>query len=346
MRELLLHIGAHKSGTTFIQNALPANAARLAAQGVLYPVRARDGRGAHWEWTARLLEDADAAGAALEAAAATQSLDRVLLSDENLLYPLLTDGGGAAMLATLGKRFRVRLLLALRRQDAFWESYYAQCQRDAPQTLLPPGMTIERFDRQWYCDYLGLYRRLDGLGGARLHVGAHVDDPRDRFATFAALGRLVEIDASDFEAPRGTAGNPRESRRLTLFLSELDKSRMPAMPPTLRALRLDGAIGDDGRRCLLSPADRRAFWAARRDDNLTLCAIVDDPALTDTLCEWRADASDETWFPAEPIRDDERRRARAVIAAVARRRNRLNRLKAAPKAAASALEAFARRWFG
>jgi hypothetical protein len=97
MRELLLHVGPQKTGTSYIQRVMLVERDALAAAGVVYAPEAEPGSGVHKRFMARLREEgARAALDALEAA----GTERVLVSNEDLARYLLEPserGGGPAI---------------------------------------------------------------------------------------------------------------------------------------------------------------------------------------------------------------------------------------------------------
>jgi hypothetical protein len=131
-RTLVLHIGIHKTATTFLQNVLSSRRYDLLREGVLYPAagtadgidtRTREGaQSGHILFTRfgprrpRVLADLYKE---LPDTAST-----VLLSSENFSLPRPTSV--AQYLNGLGEFGTVKVVLVLRRQDEWIESWYKQ----------------------------------------------------------------------------------------------------------------------------------------------------------------------------------------------------------------------------
>ncbi len=140
-RNLFLHIGTHKTGSTALQNLLWNNRAELAAQGILYPDLRMGGHAHHefaWAtgmgpqrpknetrigvWTDQLLrlcaepERADPPGGP-----SRRDIHTVVLSSEE--FEFVQNVGEIGHLAD---HFDVRVVVYLRKQDHYLESSYNQ----------------------------------------------------------------------------------------------------------------------------------------------------------------------------------------------------------------------------
>lgn len=151
---LTLHVGLHKTGTTFVQRQLLANRDRLAQAGVLVPLAGLDDRSAAEQartggfaghlGLARHVRDGTApVWADLRAEIAASGASRVVMSCENLTFPQNADR--ARRIAALADRLRetgfgrVSLVASVRRPDAWiealWRENVIQARRDAGQSL-------------------------------------------------------------------------------------------------------------------------------------------------------------------------------------------------------------------
>ena len=182
MRTLTLHIGTEKTGTTTLQHWLASNRAALRAQGILYPrtpgernhvglalyagayhrlgdLLAAESLQGRRQWRAYRQELAERLHAEIEAADAPQ----VVLSNEHCSSRLLSDRSVARLAALLrGLGQRVRIVLYLRRQDAFLLSRYSTLIRGGGRLSLP---LIAFFARADY-DYARLVDRWARVFGA------------------------------------------------------------------------------------------------------------------------------------------------------------------------------------
>ena len=129
LKKLYLHIGAHKTATTYLQNLFCVNADQLAQKGLLYP-RAGQAFEAHHLLPWALNEDS----AELEDIPVWQEVfaeidrsecDTVLLSSEDFEW-----SRHIARLRPLGKRYDVRIVFFLRSPETYLESYYNQLVKD------------------------------------------------------------------------------------------------------------------------------------------------------------------------------------------------------------------------
>ncbi|MBK8438023.1 MAG: hypothetical protein IPL38_00390 [Rhodobacter sp.] len=138
---LVLHVGPHKTGTTALQRAFAANAARLAHRGILYPV---SGRSADCHAPlAEALRTGDT-GPLDALAAEARGWRAVLLSSENL------SASGSEALQALRIAFpqaEVRVSYTLRRLAALWPAHWAE--------LVKHGQSLS------FEDYMDLAARAD-----------------------------------------------------------------------------------------------------------------------------------------------------------------------------------------
>ena len=137
MRRLTVHIGAPKTGSTFLQRLLHGNRERLLReQGILYPEVSLRGFGHHDlafllgggypDWAIPQDKSLATLAAELRTAVAAHRGDIILSSEDFYLYPqpegllrLLHDSG-----ALDGRELRI--LVYIRRQDEAHESWYNQ----------------------------------------------------------------------------------------------------------------------------------------------------------------------------------------------------------------------------
>lgn len=122
MRKLFLHVGVHRTATTSIQRFMRANSEVLLGKGYLYPfgvarhnavvAKMRYGTLPVADFAQDLLRRMDARGAQVQAA---------VVSDEDM--SMIEDFSQAAPLAEF---FDVKVVVSLRRQDVWLESWYLQ----------------------------------------------------------------------------------------------------------------------------------------------------------------------------------------------------------------------------
>lgn len=244
MRKLYLHIGAHRTATSSIQELLFLQPDRLAAQGFHYPLGVKR----HFDLANRLL-----AGTLSPARAARQisdSADRargrihsIILSDEDICTRKTL-----APLAALANHFTVIPVMFLRRQDLWLESWYQQnvkWQWNSDLAHLPfPEFLARRHLFHWI-DYDTYIRRIEGLFGTKAILCRAFEKTGMPHGPVAAFCEAVGIDFSQF---------PK--------LPRTNSSLSPLMTEFIRQLPLDEI--SPPRRRLFENACARADWHLRR----------------------------------------------------------------------------------
>ncbi|MFN8125802.1 MAG: hypothetical protein U0R64_04755 [Candidatus Nanopelagicales bacterium] len=124
MRQLVLHIGVHRTATSSVQSYLWANAATLKEQGFLYPAFPPFPK-RHVGLFQAVFSGSMTLSALTEelerrADSAPSEIHTVILSDEDVCERPL------AVLGDLSHSFRVSVVFSMRRQDTWLESWYLQ----------------------------------------------------------------------------------------------------------------------------------------------------------------------------------------------------------------------------
>jgi hypothetical protein len=321
MRELHLHIGLHKTGTTYLQHVLLANRARFAAAGLALAPFLHEREGNHYPLIRTLRAGGFAPGAfdrALDAIAAAPG-EKLLVTAEELCATIMPHPDRArALQAAAARHFRPRVVVTLRRQDHLQESVFGQASR----TWFNGGI---RDFSSYDLDHDARLRALEAVFGRdNVTVTIYKDGGDDVLGAFLqALGVAVDRDALAPLPPR----NLSLHRRQVLFLSGLPKDPRAQFERSYRqlarrvaeALRDSDAIADDGGRYLLSPGERHALVARHQAGNR---ALVERHGLTDFGAFLELPDPDAPWEPPAPITAAERRAAfRAVLKSFWARRN-------------------------
>lgn len=248
-RTLYLHIGVHRTATTSIQRVLNLNAAALRDRGYLLAY----GVARHFKLVNALynrdLRVADAASelnAQAEAAEAVgQPIRALLISDEDICTRPDLD-----RLARLGEYFDLKVILVMRRQDLWIESWYRQnvkWQWNAELAHLTFDAFLSRRDQFGWIDYDRLTRHLIKRFGAAALIpliyepGQMADDP---VATFCAAIGLAD------------------SAGLRHLPYALNASPSPLMCEFMRTLPLDEM--PDRYRQKIEKACTKADWYVKR----------------------------------------------------------------------------------
>lgn len=121
-RTLIIHIGAHRTATTSVQDSLFQNKERLKELGYLYPYNTRR----HQKLRNQLLADElsveeSSAQMTSEADGCEHDIHTIILSDEDFGY--IENGD---FFAKFKEYFNVKIFFVLRRQDVWLESWYLQ----------------------------------------------------------------------------------------------------------------------------------------------------------------------------------------------------------------------------
>jgi hypothetical protein len=337
MRTLTFHIGLHKTGTSYLQQALLANRALLAEAGLglapyLHPVE-----GNHYPMIAALREAGFARErffAILDEVAALPD-PQVLVTAEELCIAIMPHPERAEALRDAAARhFRPRIVVFLRRQDFLRESLYAQ----AVKTWHSGDIRAQNsHDRAGYYDHDARLRGLEAVFGRdNIRVALYRDgETNDLFGTLLAALDVAVDPARLRPVPRQ---NVTMHRRQALFMGQLPKSpraqnhrhEMLFARKVSGILQASGAIADDGGRFLLSPAERRAFAARFTEGNR---AVVERYAIADPGSFLDLPDPTEAWEPPRPITAEERRAAfRTVLKGLWSVRSPLRAVRATARA--------------
>lgn len=199
-RKAILHIGTHKTGTTFLQSHFSARAASLRAEGVLWVSDAYNLPGAIIEAERSGRRDALLAHVRRGLDAAFAQAGTLLLSSEGFSG---FAGNGyrdtpalAAFCGGMLAGIQVTVVVYLRRQDRFYESYYTQMiQQGESYDLATFRERVPHASLRWL-PIIEAYE--DALPGCRLVV-----QPYDRRAF---RGQDILADFIDHTGLKGLTG--------------------------------------------------------------------------------------------------------------------------------------------
>lgn len=139
-KELILHVGLHKTGSTFLQRMLERDRARLVGEGVLFPAtgflgavadnRRGEATPGHVGFPGALRHGATGIFDRLRAEVEASDCERVLISAENLSYPFDTKEERALFLSRAVEAFamfpRRRIVAVCRRPDEYVDRYWRE----------------------------------------------------------------------------------------------------------------------------------------------------------------------------------------------------------------------------
>ena len=291
MRQLYLHIGLHKTGTSYLQEFLLANSKLLSKAGLgLVPVRSAPNSVHHYAETLTR----EGPRAFLGGLDWTKA-GNVLASSETLAHAFRDPSLALDLRREATKQdIRVIIILFLRRQDFLKESVFSEVVKT------------------WYCgsirdenhyDY-DFNRRLTNLEGAfgleNIKLCLYRDNARTPLR--GLLLEQLDLGLNPEKLTDVAHQNIRMHRRKTLFMSQVPKQDKKLSWHVLKTVRETKLIKDDGYKYLLSPQQRSDFLTQYVEGNV---ALTERYALPEA--RWFTDTRplDAEWEPAEPIRPEE-----------------------------------------
>ncbi len=258
MRDLYIHIGLHKTGSTYLQQTLLENRAVLAAAGLGLAPWLHATEGNHYPLL-RALRDADWDQAAAETifdTVAEAPGAALLITVEDLCWAMSRPAQAAVFHAAASRHFTPRAVVFLRRQDMLKESIFTQ----AVKTWYTGPIAAEN---HYDYDHDGRLRALEGIfGRENIRVVLYRDGgPND------ITGGLLAALGLDLDPARLVPVPPQNvsmHRRMVRFMSELpkppgaskDRAKMQFARRIAGIVQGAGAIADDGGRFLMSPRER------------------------------------------------------------------------------------------
>lgn len=290
MRLLYLHIGLHKTGTSYLQKLVAVNARLLANAGLsLAPY---DDRQTHNALVTGLLDNGPRH---FLNSLKWRKTNRILVTSESLSHAF-RDLELAHDLARSARseNIKLKLILVLRRQDLLKESVYSEVVKTWFQ-----GSILE--DVHYDYDF---NKRVTGLEGAfgRENIGL-VLYGGGQAKTLSELF-LEQMEFSPFPGALDDVPSQNVSmhRRKTLFLSQVPKQDARLARIVLNTVEQSDAIKDDGIKYMMSPAQRSQFLSRFLEGNEQLRARYNIDEL-----DWfpPATLSDEEWTPPDPINPPE-----------------------------------------
>lgn len=289
--DLILHLGAHRTGSTAVDECLRANAGPLAAEGtgLWLPRQLRrlpgfDALGGHGG--AYLDGNAGAIAAVASVrerlgvawrAEAVEGRKRLLLSEENILGSMRANLRGASFYRTLAARLAVylaalpvkplRIGLGLRDYASWWRSSYLACLR---RHALPPFAERAPYLARHSRDWVSVVRDLTTACPEAEILVWRQEDLEGRVGAVAAelIGRT---DVPPLVQPEGrvnSSGDPADAALILRLRETQPDLKGRALQQALRDLKAGGVTGiaED-----FSEADR-GLMAARYAADLKIIA--------------------------------------------------------------------------
>lgn len=302
LRELVVHAGLHKTGTTALQRVLEADRDRLFGLGILFPrtgfvdqVRVSARQGAtpgHALLEGALLKGDRGVLDALHAEIDASGAERVILSCENFSFPTESDEHAAEFADRFFEEFarfdQIRVVAFVRRPDTYVDSLYRE--------LLFLGRTaanrpMRQFVIEWGAPLTDM-RRLT-------RAWARLDPAKLRLISFedAAAGGLSAALYGALDLPAPPAGaevgpvyrSPSRAQALTALALVAGMA-----PPWRRRVALNrflavSALPESGDRGLLLTTEERLTLIGLFEESSA--DFLDRHGFTPPFARWRESAA-------------------------------------------------------
>lgn len=275
-RTLYLHVGAHRTGTTSIQDFLFANRKALQARGYWLAYARRR----HFDLVEGLfagtVQVADvAADLTARADAKDHAIEAIVLSEERICTH-----ANPEVLAAFAEHFDVQVIYTLRRQDLWLESWYFQNIKwqwtpELSHCTFPEFMA-QRETFHWidYETYVGKLEAAFGAENVQLTVFEKGQMPGGPVGAFCAAIGLKDLEGMR-TPPHVNASVSAETLAVMRHLP-LDTFEPPVRDVLCRAIEAldqrDIAPGTEGGTRLMTPSERAEVMAAYAPGNAALAA--------------------------------------------------------------------------
>ncbi len=287
-RRLVLHVGTHKTGTSYLQELFLKNQDVLGRYSIGLANFAHPTLG-HHHHLVNLITGTKPRHE--EFLAALQSENQtVIFSSECMLPWLMIHEEAAHLCKMLTVEWDVQVVIYLRRQDFMKESVFAEVATDWYQG------DIQGEDHYCY-DYLLIIEQLASLfGSKRILVGIYRDDrPQDLAHDFFELAGLGYA-TKELEPIPPARVSP--NRTITAILAKCHKEDATALNQVREILTSAGIGGADLCKYQLSPEERRLFLSPFIESNRKIARLY-CPHAEDYMT--LSVPGEEEWRPIPPL---------------------------------------------
>lgn len=291
-RRLILHIGLHKTGTSYLQKLFLRNRERLASESVGLAMPIHEERGDHHLLVSHL--DAGPEGYANFLAGLQTGCDTTLVTSECFTPWLLCSDRAGDLRSLLEPLFDVTVVLYLRRQDYLKESVFAEV-----ATSWYQGDILD--ENHYLYDLEAIVDRVvEVFGAAALRLGIYRDDvPQDIVGDFLGLCGLDRLAGRLGAIPRERVSL---DRRVVALLARCPKEDQELIERIRSAVIAADSIAADPCKYQLSPEQRRAFLEPYIESNRRVARKYRPDAEAYLTAQHPAS---EHWRPIEPFAMDE-----------------------------------------
>jgi hypothetical protein len=305
MRNLYIHIGLPKTGTSALQKFLYSNIEPLLSAGLGTGPWMTDPTGKSMHLRKAIQEHG--LPHVMEKLAAAEG-DNIVISSEHLRHLLHDREMAMTMRDAAREYFNPVIVIFLRRQDYWRKSLYAQ---EVKTRYCGPiqGFTHDYRDRLNYDYNAGVLGLEEIFGPENVRVAIYHDDgqPNNLLADFL---NAMEIQADQEWAESIGQQNISLHRRKILFLSQVPKPdpKIQDLSSVMTdVVQRTDAIAEDGQKFLLDPAAQQALVAPYIAGNK---ALIERYQLKNAVHFATLPSAGTDWFPAQPI---SRREINAVL---------------------------------
>lgn len=268
MRKLYLHVGVHRTGTTSTQRFFRANFNELLTKGYLYPFgvarhnsvvnRVRYGMLDAEELARDLSRRMDAKG---------DHIHSVILSDEDM-----SSIQDFSAFTPLARHFEVKVVVSLRRQDLWLESWYLQnlkWQWNSDLAHLTFDEFFARRDEFFWVNYskrLGYYEDLFGTGSVIAGVFEAADMPDGPIDAMLSMIGITDQNGLGPKLHHNSSFSALTSEFVRhLPLDEMDAKDRRVFEQAIAAV--DKELKTNGSKLLMSNAQRLIVQAEHAGGN-------------------------------------------------------------------------------
>lgn len=268
MRKLFLHVGVHRTGTTSTQRFMRENFDTLLRKGLLYPFGVKR----HDRLILRILDGSlkvEDLALDLEKRAGSHPhpVHSVVLSDEDI--SLIRDFN---LFAPLKERFEVKVVVSMRRQDLWLESWYLQNIKWQWNPALAHLSFDEFFERRaeffWidYAERFAHFETVFGPGSVVAGVFERGDMPEGPIQSFLHMLGIQDLTGFGPFVHRNSSLTPLMSE----FMRNLPMDEMPIPERTLveaACIEVDKTLPTNGSKLLMNFDQRAQVVAEYADSN-------------------------------------------------------------------------------
>lgn len=287
MKELYIHAGLHKTGTTYIQKALKIKESELLKKGVLFPVFMRNSNGSHHNLSQKMRAEADN----LISFLLKNEENKIILSAEDFSIRFWNKDYVEFFRAKFANRFSVNIILYFRRQDEHKESVFSEIVKTWYQGNIYDHNKYD-FDFKKRIDFLS-----QNYPEANIIIRPYHRQSWVNKNIFSDLMTVIDPALKSFLVPDILPQNIGH-RRLTLFLSTIEPSLKNSY--NVKKLSQSGLIKNDNMKFLTSPQWRKSFMRQFQKSNDLLCKLY--PSIEELFKDI---TTYEDWAPPSPISSDE-----------------------------------------